>query len=164
MSNLTLSVSPHIRGRRTTNTIMLDVIIAMCPVLIMSVYHFGFRALLLVLISAAACVAGAAGAAVVWGALLPPHPASRDSDMAAVSMTANVFLIISILLHNDFVHFTQFRAACTVILHKAGPGSLYKLSTPVCKFAHFPRAPWSKICKHRSKFHKDSGDNFVYYR
>ncbi len=57
MSNLTLSVSPHIRGKITTRTIMLDVIIAMCPVLVMSVYHFGFRALLLELISAAACVA-----------------------------------------------------------------------------------------------------------
>lgn len=53
---LTLSVSPHIRSACTTQKIMLDVIIALIPALIAAVYNFGFRSLLLTVISAAVCV------------------------------------------------------------------------------------------------------------
>ena len=55
-NKLLLSVSPHIRSSRTTQNVMLDVIIAMIPALIASVIIFGFRALLLTVISVAACV------------------------------------------------------------------------------------------------------------
>ena len=54
--NLTVGISPHIRDRRTTQSIMLDVIIALVPALAASVYFFGLRALMLTAISAAACV------------------------------------------------------------------------------------------------------------
>ena len=43
-------------ARVTTQTIMRDVLIALVPALIGSVYFFGFRALLVTLFSAAACV------------------------------------------------------------------------------------------------------------
>ncbi len=56
MSTMTTTVSPHIRSERTTQRIMLDVIIALCPALIASVVIFGFRALLLTCVSVAACV------------------------------------------------------------------------------------------------------------
>ena len=56
MNGLTVSVSPHVRSGNSTTKVMGDVIIAMIPVLLMSVYHFGLRSLLLVLISAATCV------------------------------------------------------------------------------------------------------------
>ena len=56
MSTMTTTVSPHIRSERTTQRIMLDVIIALCPTLIASVVIFGFRALLLTCVSVAACV------------------------------------------------------------------------------------------------------------
>ena len=55
-NKLLLSVSPHIRSSRTTQNVMLDVIIALIPALIASTVLFGFRALLLTVISAAACV------------------------------------------------------------------------------------------------------------
>ena len=57
MSNLIVGVSPHMRSKNSTQRIMLDVIIALCPALIASVVIYGFRSLLLTVISAAACVA-----------------------------------------------------------------------------------------------------------
>ena len=56
MTAMTTSVSPHIRSGRSTRSIMLDVIIALCPALIASVVIYGFRALLLTCVSVAACV------------------------------------------------------------------------------------------------------------
>ncbi|MBE6978296.1 MAG: RnfABCDGE type electron transport complex subunit D [Ruminococcaceae bacterium] len=53
---LTISSSPHIHGPVTTKTIMRDVLIALTPALLGSVYFFGLRALLVMLVSVAACV------------------------------------------------------------------------------------------------------------
>ncbi len=53
---LTISSSPHAHSPVTTRTIMRDVLIALMPALIGSVYFFGFRALLVTLISVASCV------------------------------------------------------------------------------------------------------------
>ena len=48
--------SPHIRGSERTQTIMLDVIIAMLPALIFACFHFGLRALCLTAVSVAGCM------------------------------------------------------------------------------------------------------------
>ncbi|MCQ2406453.1 MAG: RnfABCDGE type electron transport complex subunit D [Oscillospiraceae bacterium] len=56
MSQLALGVSPHLRSNRTTQKVMLDVIIALVPALIASVIFFGVGALIRVVISAAFCV------------------------------------------------------------------------------------------------------------
>lgn len=53
---LYVSASPHARSRVTTRSIMLDVIIALCPSLIASGVIFGLRALLVTAVSVAACV------------------------------------------------------------------------------------------------------------
>ena len=53
---LTISSSPHVHSPITTRTIMRDVIIALLPALAGSVYYFGFRALMVTLVSVAACV------------------------------------------------------------------------------------------------------------
>ena len=53
---LTISGSPHVHSPVTTKTIMRDVLIGLAPALIGSVYFFGYRALLVTLISMAACV------------------------------------------------------------------------------------------------------------
>ena len=54
--DLTISSSPHVHSPVTTQTIMRDVLIALVPALVGSVCVFGFRALLVTLVSAAACV------------------------------------------------------------------------------------------------------------
>ena len=48
--------NPHIRGNETTRSIMLDVIIAMCPALIWAIIYFGVEALLLTAVSVIGCV------------------------------------------------------------------------------------------------------------
>ena len=48
--------NPHIRGSETTRSIMLDVIIAMCPALIWAIIYFGVEALLLTAVSVIGCV------------------------------------------------------------------------------------------------------------
>ena len=53
---LTISSSPHAHSPVTTPTIMRDVLIALTPALLGSIYFFGFRALMVTLVSAAACV------------------------------------------------------------------------------------------------------------
>ena len=51
---LTISSSPHVHSPVTTQTIMRDVLIALIPALAGSVYFFGIRALLVVLVSVSA--------------------------------------------------------------------------------------------------------------
>ena len=53
---LTISSSPHIHAPASTRTIMRDVLIALLPALAGSVYFFGLRALMVTLVSVAACV------------------------------------------------------------------------------------------------------------
>ena len=53
---LTISSSPHAHSPVTTQTIMRDVLIGLAPALIGSVYFFGFRSLMVTLVSVAACV------------------------------------------------------------------------------------------------------------
>ena len=49
MEKLLVSSSPHLNGGRTTQNIMLDVIIALTPAMIASVILFGFRAAVVIL-------------------------------------------------------------------------------------------------------------------
>ena len=56
MEKLMVSSSPHFNGGRTTQNIMLDVIIALCPAMIASVILFGFRAAVVILTCVASCI------------------------------------------------------------------------------------------------------------
>lgn len=58
--NLTVTASPHIRGKDTTRGIMTDVLIALIPALAVGVWHFGLRAALVALSSVAAALAAEA--------------------------------------------------------------------------------------------------------
>lgn len=50
-------IAPHIRNKKSTQSVMLDVVIALLPALFASVYFFGARALILTLVTVVACVA-----------------------------------------------------------------------------------------------------------
>ena len=52
---LTISSSPHVHSKTTTQVIMRDVLIALVPALIMSVVFFGLRALTVTAVSVLAC-------------------------------------------------------------------------------------------------------------
>ena len=52
-----VSSSPHVRSKDTTERIMLYVIIALLPTTLCGIYNFGYRALILILVTIASCVA-----------------------------------------------------------------------------------------------------------
>lgn len=56
MNKLIIEPSPHIRSAWTTQRVMLNVIIALCPALIASIVLFGVRALTLTVICCTSCV------------------------------------------------------------------------------------------------------------
>ena len=78
MSNLTVSSSPHIRQKITTQRVMLDVIIALCPALIASIIIFGYRAAIVEAVCVAACVLSE----FIWQKLM--HKKVTISDLTAV--------------------------------------------------------------------------------
>lgn len=53
---LNVSSSPHVRSHENTQNIMMDVAIAMLPATAFGVYQFGFHALLVLIVTIAACV------------------------------------------------------------------------------------------------------------
>ncbi|HIT49267.1 MAG TPA: RnfABCDGE type electron transport complex subunit D [Candidatus Coprenecus stercoripullorum] len=56
MRKLLVSPAPHIHGNENTRKIMRDVLIALAPSVIVSVYFFGFKAIELVLVGAVTCM------------------------------------------------------------------------------------------------------------
>ncbi len=55
-SKVVITSSPHIKSKEDTQSIMLDVLIALLPALCVSTYVFGFRAILMTAVSVAACL------------------------------------------------------------------------------------------------------------
>ena len=76
--NLIISASPHIDSGATTRKIMGDVLLALCPALIAAVVIFGWRALLVTAVCAAACVF------FEWGFEKICHKPSTIGDLSAV--------------------------------------------------------------------------------
>ncbi|MBR3942792.1 MAG: RnfABCDGE type electron transport complex subunit D, partial [Clostridia bacterium] len=56
MEKLIVSYAPHVRTERSTQRLMLDVIIALVPAMIMGVWAFGIRALIMLLVCSASAV------------------------------------------------------------------------------------------------------------
>ena len=56
LTNLQVTSSPHLRTSQDTRSIMLDVIIALVPAFLISIYYFGPRSIALTLFSCLACV------------------------------------------------------------------------------------------------------------
>ncbi len=56
-NSIVISTPPHVKSKKTTRSIMLDVVIALLPCAIMGIVYFGWRALVIELVSVASCVA-----------------------------------------------------------------------------------------------------------
>jgi len=56
MKNLLVSPSPHVRHKYTTRSIMLDVIIALVPAMVASVFLFGWRTIAVIAVCVISCV------------------------------------------------------------------------------------------------------------
>ena len=53
---LNVSSSPHLRTPQNTSFLMRSVVIALLPAAIMGIINFGWRALLIMLVSIASCI------------------------------------------------------------------------------------------------------------
>jgi len=107
-NKLTVGSSPHVRSGATTTGIMLDVIIALVPALIASVYYFGPRTLLLTGVCVGTCMAAEYAArkimkkpntlgdlsAIVTGILLAFNlPVSLPLWMAAIGAVVAIVVV-----------------------------------------------------------------------
>ena len=73
-----VSSSPHVRSKDTTERIMLYVIIALLPTTLFGIYNFGYRALILILVTIASCVASE------WIFYKIVHKKQTINDLSAV--------------------------------------------------------------------------------
>lgn len=73
-----VSSSPHVRSKDTTARIMLYVLIALLPASIFGIYNFGYKALILILVTIASCVASE------WIYEKIVHKKSTINDLSAV--------------------------------------------------------------------------------
>ena len=71
---LTVSSSPHVHQEASTKTLMRDVLIALLPALVFSVYNFGIRALTVTLVSVLSCY----GFEKLWNKLMKKHDKTYD--------------------------------------------------------------------------------------
>ncbi|MDD4124250.1 MAG: RnfABCDGE type electron transport complex subunit D [Eubacteriales bacterium] len=108
MNKLIVSSSPHIRGIKTTRSIMGDVLIALIPCVMAGMVYFGFRALLIVAVTTATAVLteylsriimkrtqtafdlSAAVTGVILGLILPPGCGILFAVFGAVAAIAVV--------------------------------------------------------------------------
>ena len=93
-SLLTVSPSPHIRGPENISSIMLDVILALCPAMLWGVYVFGLRALALCVISVLCAVGWEALSQVV----LKKPVTIRDLSAAVTGMLLAMNLPVTVPL------------------------------------------------------------------
>ncbi len=77
-----LSVSPHIRSKQTTTSIMLEVMLALLPAAVFSVIHFGPRVLLVY----AACMGSAVLAEWIWQKLTHQDITIKDCSALVTGM------------------------------------------------------------------------------
>lgn len=54
---IVISTPPHVKAKKTTRSIMLDMVIALLPCAVMGIVYFGWQALMIELVSVVSCVA-----------------------------------------------------------------------------------------------------------
>ncbi len=91
---LTVSPSPHIRGPENITSIMLDVIVALCPAMLWGIYVFGLRALALCVISVACAIGWEAATQVI----LKKPVTIRDLSAVVTGMLLCMNLPVSVPL------------------------------------------------------------------
>lgn len=91
---LIVTESPHVRGKNTTSTVMLDVIIALIPALIAGTVVFGYRALVL----AAVCVLTSVFFEWAWCRLLKKPVSIGDLSAVVTGLLLALNLPVSMPL------------------------------------------------------------------
>ncbi len=145
MNKLISSVSPHFSGKRTTQNIMLDVIIALMPAAAASVWIFGLRSLVVIATCVATCVAAeflfeklcrrdvtvCDLSAVVTGMLLAFNlPVSIPVWQAVVGSVAAI-IVVKQLFGGIGQNFANPAITARIIMLVAFAGSMSNWSKPV---------------------------------
>ncbi len=153
---LTVTSPPHLKNPETTHTLMFDVLIALIPASAWGVYTFGFRALVLILLSMAASVAFEAayqffmnipvtvkdGSALVTGLLLAlclpvsvPLWLPVVGDFFAIIVVKQIFGGIGKNIVNPAI-------AARVFLFLAWPDHLSRFTSPGASLPLFANVPF----------------------
>lgn len=137
-NNLTVSASPHVRSAETTTGLMLDVIIALVPAGIASIFIFGIRALAIIAVSVIAAVLAELLSrkamkreqtigdlsAVVTGLLLAYNlPATIPLWMAALGSVIAI-VVVKQLFGGIGQNFVNPALAARIILMSSFPGKM----------------------------------------
>ena len=85
-----VSVSPHARANATTRSIMRDVLIALLPASAMGVYAHGLRALWVILVTTAVCMA----TEYLYEKLMKLPPTVWDLSSAVTGVILIILLLI----------------------------------------------------------------------
>ncbi len=99
MKNFTVSSSPHISSRRTTQNIMLDVIIALLPAVVASILIFGFYSLGLIVV----CVGTAVISELVFNVICKKEQTVGDLSAAVTGLILALNLPTSVSLWQAMV-------------------------------------------------------------
>ena len=94
MDKLIVSYAPHIRTDRSMPVIMRDVAIALLPSVLVSIYAFGFMALLHIIF----CVVSAVGFEYLWCAFLKKEPTIYDCSALVTGLLIALNLPVSVPL------------------------------------------------------------------
>lgn len=89
---LTVSSSPHIRSKRTTQNIMADVVIALIPALLSGIIVFGLRALFITLLSVVSCISFE----YIWCKLLKKQDSINDLSAVVTGMLLSFSMPVTV--------------------------------------------------------------------
>ncbi len=92
MSKYVVSSSPHIANERTVTTIMLEVLIALIPAVVASIYFFGFYALFLEVLSVGAAV----GAEALFNLITKKEQTIKDCSAMVTGLLLALNLPVSV--------------------------------------------------------------------
>ena len=92
MNKYVVSSSPHIANDRTVTTIMIDVLVALLPAVVASVYFFGFYALFLEVLSVAAAI----GAELLFNRITKKEQTIKDCSAAVTGLLLALNLPVSV--------------------------------------------------------------------
>ena len=105
-TKLIVSASPHVRSEETTQSLMANVIVALCPCVVASAIIFGVRALL---VTAVSVIASVAFEWLYCKLLKKPNPIS---DLSAV--VTGIILAMNTAPNSRPPLSTATRASCTL--------------------------------------------------
>jgi electron transport complex protein RnfD len=147
-SPFVVSASPHLRDRQNTARVMWWVVLALAPAAVASIWIFGWRSLVVQLVSVAACLVAEVlsqlalkkpisisdGSAVVTGLLLAfTCPASSPWWMIVIGAVVAIFLVKQLFGGIGYNIFNPALAARAVLL-SSWPVAMTAWSEPVRSF------------------------------